>query len=351
MELSTPPDFYRQLYAFLERRERVAVATILAVSGSAPRSPGTKMIVREEGEAIGTIGGGPLEARILSLAKTVIKEHKPAHHKFSFSKELAAESGMICGGSAEVLVEFFDGSERHDLDFFQNVCNAFEKGKRVQLATYINSSQGYLETEKGLVREESLIAGSLELIPELHGVLGKTRKSSQPVLMESEEGRYFIEYLASSAVVCIFGAGHIAEKLAPLCALVGFQTIVLDDRSDFANRERFPTADGIIVLDSFKDAFGELETDNDSYLVIVTRGHVHDKDVLSQALESDAAYIGMIGSKRKRDAIYEALTEEGFTSESIEKVHSPIGLDIKAESPEEIAVSIVAELIKVRAKR
>jgi len=131
--------------------------------------------------------------------------------------------------------------------------------------------------------------------------------------------------------------------------MVDFKTVVLDDREEFARKERFPAVDGIIVLASFEQAFTNLDIDKDSYIVIVTRGHAHDKTVLAQALNTGAGYIGMIGSKSKRNAIYKALKEEGFTDKDIARVFSPIGLEILAETPEEIAVSITAELIKVRA--
>jgi len=130
--------------------------------------------------------------------------------------------------------------------------------------------------------------------------------------------------------------------------MVNFRTVVLDDRKLFANRERFPEADEVIVLEHFKNAMQGAVIDRDAYIVIVTRGHSHDKTVLSQALKTDAGYIGMIGSRTKRDTIYRQLEKEGFTREEIGKVKSPIGIDIGAETPEEIAISIIGELIHTR---
>jgi xanthine dehydrogenase accessory factor len=131
--------------------------------------------------------------------------------------------------------------------------------------------------------------------------------------------------------------------------MVDFRTVVIDDRAEYANAERFARADRINVVPSFHQAFDGLDIDRDSFLVILTRGHLHDKTVLEQALKTDAGYIGMIGSRRKRDLIYRELLDKGFTSEDLGRVHAPIGLAIDAETPEEIAVSIVAELIQVRA--
>jgi xanthine dehydrogenase accessory factor len=150
--------------------------------------------------------------------------------------------------------------------------------------------------------------------------------------------------------VHIFGAGHVAQPTAQLANLVGFRVWVADDREGYANCERFPDAYEIRVLDSFEKSMPDVALDQNDYLIILTRGHLHDKKVLAQALRTRAGYIGMIGSHKKRNAIYGVLLKEGFTQADIDRVHSPIGLSIGAETPEEIAVSIVAELIAVSAK-
>jgi xanthine dehydrogenase accessory factor len=142
----------------------------------------------------------------------------------------------------------------------------------------------------------------------------------------------------------------VSQRIAPLCETVGFRTVVLDDRPEYASCERFPQPTELVVLKVF-DPLPELPVDEDSYLVIVTRGHLHDRTVLEQALRTKAGYIGMIGSKRKRDAVYQALLEQGYRREDLARVCSPIGVEILAETPEEIAVSIVGEMIKVRAER
>jgi xanthine dehydrogenase accessory factor len=169
-------------------------------------------------------------------------------------------------------------------------------------------------------------------------------------VVEFDGARFFVEPLCSDGTVYIFGAGHIGQKLAQLTQFVGFRTVVLDDREEFANRELLGPVDRIVTLKSFDEAIEELNIDEESYLAIVTRGHIHDKTVLGQALRTRARYIGMIGSRKKRDATYAALTEEGFSAQDFTRVHSPIGLNIGGETPEEIAVSIVAELIRTRAQ-
>ena len=149
----------------------------------------------------------------------------------------------------------------------------------------------------------------------------------------------------------LFGAGHVAVPTAHIAALVGFRVVVIDDRPEFANAERFPSASRIVVTDDFNQALKGLDIDRDSFIVIVTRGHQFDREVLEQSLKTSAGYIGMISSRKKKEAIFQALIARGFNKERLEEVHSPIGIPIGGETPEEIAVSIVAELIQERSRQ
>ena len=161
----------------------------------------------------------------------------------------------------------------------------------------------------------------------------------------------YVQPVGASGTAYVFGAGHCGKSLVPLLSMVGFRTVIVDDRTDFANPERFPDADSVLVPDSFEDALQGLPIDKQSYLVIMTRGHVFDRAVLAQALRTEAGYIGMIGSKKKIAQTYEALREKGFTDEDLGRVRAPIGISIGAETPEEIAVSIAAEIIQIRRGR
>lgn len=147
----------------------------------------------------------------------------------------------------------------------------------------------------------------------------------------------------------LFGGGHVSLALEPVLRHIGFDTVVIDDRAEYANDERFPKAVKTIVVDTFKNAFDQITCDENSYIVIVTRGHAGDLDVLREALKQNRAYVGMIGSRKKIQTLYDILKSEGVTQEELDKVYSPIGENIYAETPEEIGVSIAAELIKVRA--
>jgi xanthine dehydrogenase accessory factor len=193
-------------------------------------------------------------------------------------------------------------------------------------------------------------SGETAIMMELDKAIINLGAPREPQVVSAGKYRFSIDPLSNYGTVYIFGAGHVSQKLAALTGIVGFRTVVLDDREEFANRSRFPSADEIIVLKDNQTAFDEFTLDEESYIVIVTRGHLHDKTILKQALNTGAIYIGMIGSKRKREEVYHALEAEGVSQTRLDAVHSPIGLQIGAESPEEIAVSITAELIQMRVK-
>ena len=161
----------------------------------------------------------------------------------------------------------------------------------------------------------------------------------------------FVKEFKLASTAYIFGGGHVAYALEPVLRHIDFRTVVVDDREEYANSERFPHAERTIVVDDFDHSFDDIDVDEDSYIIIVTRGHRGDLKVLRQALKRQSAYIGMIGSRRKNRLLYDTLMEEGVTEDQIAQIHSPIGLDIGSETPEEIGVSIAAEIIGVRAAR
>ena len=168
-----------------------------------------------------------------------------------------------------------------------------------------------------------------------------------PFLINYGDQEVFVEPLVHPGRLHLVGAGHVALATAQLAAFVGFEVVVMDDRAEFANTARYPQAREVRVLDTFGDCLADLGPDD--YVIIVTRGHMHDRDVLAQALRTRAGYVGMIGSRRKRDSIYTSLRGEGFTEADFNRVHCPIGIAIGADTPEEIALCIVAELVQIRA--
>jgi xanthine dehydrogenase accessory factor len=333
-----------------EKGEDLVLATVLKKSGSAPCLAGAKMIVRREGQPIGSIGGGALEAGALKLAKQVFDTRTSRIMRFNLSGADAASMQMICGGQVEVLVEFIP-CITSNIKVFQGLRNALANGEKCYLMAEMGSGSHMIpDVSRFVAREDGSVIGNVSLSSEMLTLLkNKAFKSTYPVLVDRKENRYFVERCFAPSTLYIFGAGHVSRQLATLAEMATFRLVVLDDREEFANRDRFPAADEVIVLDSFDRCCTGVKLDNDSYVVIVTRGHMHDGTVLRQVLGKNARYIGMMGSKRKRNELFRLLAGEGFSEEELGRVHCPIGLPIKAETQIEIAFSIMAELILARA--
>ncbi|HET6461771.1 MAG TPA: XdhC family protein [Syntrophales bacterium] len=339
----------RTVSHLLEDGEDLVLATIISHAGSTPRPVGTKMVVRRNGTIIGTIGGGLVEAEILKVAPEVFKTGRTQVRTIELMGATAATADqMICGGRLMIMLEYL-AADTKTITESQDLIEYLQKGRKGYL---VKSLQIWPEVGRGesfLIQDGEVVFGHSFLSESwLRAFLPEADKIKTPFIMEAEDQRFFIEPTFVPGTVFIFGAGHVSQQVAEIASLVKFRTVVLDDREKFANSQRFPKVDQIVVLTSFEKAFADLEIDSDSYVVIVTRGHLHDKTVLEQALRTKAGYIGMIGSRRKRDILYQTLLSEGFTQDDIDRVHCPIGLNIGGDSPEEIAVSIVAELIKVR---
>ena len=254
-----PMDVYEELVALRRAGQKCAVATIVEVAGSIPSFQSAKMLIRQDGSMVGTIGGGCTEAEVWQAARDVIDSEQPRMLQFNLGQEAAYDNGLICGGQLNVYVE--------------------------------------------------------------------------PVLPVPK--------------TLIFGAGHISKSLSKVASLAGFGTIVIDDRESYANRDRFPEAVDVIA-DEYEDVFPRLPADDATYAIIVTRGHRDDMRVLRWAVDQPLRYIGMIGSKRKTLEVAKHLRKEGIGLRKLSRIHSPMGLDIGAVTPEEIAVAVVAEMIRRR---
>lgn len=252
-------DIFDEIVRLRKLGQKCALATIVQVRGSIPSFESAKLLVREDGSMVGTVGGGCVEAEVWNVAREVIETETPRHLHFSLGQDAAYDNGLICGGQLDVFVE--------------------------------------------------------------------------PVI--PQPGAF------------IFGAGHISKSLAKVAGLAGFRTIVIDDRDMFANRERFPEADEVIAGE-YEEIFPKLEINETSYIVIVTRGHRDDMRVLQWAATTRAKYVAMIGSKRKVISVIRELEKQGMSAELFQRIHAPMGLDIGAVTPEEIAVSVAAEMIAVR---
>ncbi|MGE4293898.1 MAG: XdhC family aldehyde oxidoreductase maturation factor [Desulfovibrio sp.] len=359
--------FLRNVHALLEQGEDLVLATIVASSGSTPRSSGAKMAVRRPGlpgeRIVGTVGGGLTEAMAIRDAEALFDAAPGTAllRELNLNRDLAAGTDMICGGQFTLLLEYLAPGCPGALALAR-MDTELRKGRACLLLFRLEEGKPSRATEHAVLplwsAETATTASGLTLSPEETAQLrlaAQTRQVSG--LFETSLGRVVVEPALPPAPVYLYGAGHVSRCTAHIASFAGFRTVVLDDRADFANTERFPDADRIVVLDSFEnampeaDAQGPLEVpDQDAFLVILTRGHLHDKTVLAQALRTSARYIGMIGSRKKRDDIYAALRKEGFTDADIARCHCPIGLSIGAQTPEEIALSIVTELVAARAE-
>lgn len=336
----------------LERGEDLALATVVSKSGSAPCLAGSKMLIRKTGESLGTIGGGVLEAEGQKRGARSLQSGKSEIFTFDLSGRDAASMNMICGGRVQILIEqIAAGDESRRL--FAALAEALAAGERCYLVSDLGEDAAVIDRiERCLVRADGSRQGPFPY-PErqLEELLAKAHRSTYPVLAVVDGRRFLVERCYVPSSLYLFGAGHVSQEVAELAERIEFQTTVIDDRAEFANRERFPNVHEVRVIDSFDDCLGGLAIDADSYLVIVTRGHAHDQTVLRQALSTSASYIGMLGSRKKNVEIRRRLADEGLSEEQLARYTCPIGLAIAAETTAEIAVSIIAELIQTRAQK
>jgi xanthine dehydrogenase accessory factor len=343
-------DLIDAIVDLLEKGDDFVLARVISVQGSSPREAGAAMLMHKHGEIAGTVGGGVIEAAAMDKGRELFASRgcrRWATLAFDMTGgDIKKTADMVCGGKMEVLVELIQACA-DTLHMFAGI----HENRRRNRTSYLVTELPDAGSEDGLQRQ-LLSAGSLHDVSVIPDPLEEAVLSLTASGVVHVEGRrYWVDVIRPGGIVYIMGAGHISREVSELAQRVGFTTVVMDDRPEYANRERFGKAAEIVVLKSFEGCFEGLCMDNNSYIVIVTRGHLYDKKVLEQALRTGAGYVGMIGSIRKRDTIYRSLADEGFTAEQIKQVYCPIGLKMDSETPAEIAVSIVGELINVRAEK
>lgn len=343
-------NLYIQAANLLESGQKIILVRIIGRSGSTPRDVGSMCIITEQGKLLGTVGGGALEYQVQKQAMTLLNQAKSFIYRFELKNEDLAENGMICGGNVDLYLEPLFPSNKAVLSLFKALRQCICGGKTGILATRIEDGIPAMDTgTRVFVQEDGTTFGALPGLDMKKIHLDKDSPYDL-ICFEDQGVDLFVEKIAKNPEILLFGAGHVSVCVAELAKKVGFDIIVIDDRAEFANRERFPSADEILVTD-FKQAFEKLNISHHSYILIITRGHIHDKTVLELSISTPASYIGMIGSMKKRNIIYKNLMDNGVPQKTLETVYSPIGLDINAETPEEIAVSIVGELIQKRAPK
>ncbi len=335
-------DILESLLKILEQGREAVFCGIVESSGSAPRTSGARMLVLPDGSIRGSVGGGPVEGATLERARRML-DRGESHVllPFDLNSHTAAQAGMVCGGAVKVLLQRVTPGQRN---FFGKLLSLHAERKRPALVTVMTEGKNPVvaswSEETGLEGVRLPDGMALELAR-------KAVKTRQNFSLDGDGLTVFVEPLVAPAVVHLVGAGHVALATAKIAVFAGFEVVVMDDRAEFANAGRYPEAREVLVLESFDGCLGQLGPDD--FVVIVTRGHLHDRDVLAQALETSAGYVGMIGSKSKRAAVYQSLLNSGFSQAELDRVFCPVGLAIGADTPEEIAVSIVAEMIRVRA--
>jgi len=303
----------------LEKGEDLVLAVITRQSGSAPRKQGAAMLAGRQGLLAGSVGGGALEAAVLQKARQCLCEKKSESLHFFLdggSLREDIDAGMICGGEVSVLLQMIDAAQDSWTQLTDEVFAVVKDG-----------NSGYLcfDTDAGTVSVAY-------------------RKPQEQI-----PGVCYLPFFPPERAI-LFGGGHVAAALAPILKSVGFRVIVMDERPEFAAAERFPDA-AQVICGSFGRIDRFLTLRSSDYAVVVTPGHMHDYAVEEQILRHDLAYAGVIGSRRKTAAVNAKLREAGITDEQLSFVHTPIGLSIGAQTPEEIAVSIAAEMIAVRAAK
>jgi xanthine dehydrogenase accessory factor len=341
-------NLYSKLYQTLKVGKGAVLIRIVRREGSAPRGVGSACMIDADGILSGSIGGGLLEYRAIEKAKVLLEKRVTSLCTITMTAKEIEKEGMICGGRVELFLEPILPEDNAAVEMFGTIVELVENGSSATLITRVSDGTHALAPDnRMLVKKDGSVIGGIPCVklPD-HAIRANLVEPS------GTDTALFLEPIVQNPELLLFGGGHIATFISPIAKMIGFRVSVFDDRSDFANRERFPEADEIYAV-SYGEAFEKIAITGSSYIVIVTRGHAGDKDVLDLVLKSGVspAYIGMIGSVRKRDALYLAMMENGTSKQALSGIHSPIGLDIGAQTPEEIAISIIAEIIRVKANR
>ena len=327
------------IVASLESRQPVVLVSVIASSGSTPRGAGATMAVFTDSSSCGTIGGGAVEYEAVRQAATMFGTKESRIAAYVLDRNDVADLGMICGGDVTVFYDYLDPGDEHVSGLYRRIRRAFDMNEDAWLIRLF---------EKGALVETAVYdGGGLSFADHIREAEITPLLGNAPVLTDGEK-QYYTEPLVRAGKAYIFGGGHVAQELVPVLARVGFTVVVYEDRENFAKAELFPEADDIVLHD-FAKISEKITVGRTDYVVIMTRGHQMDYDVLEQTLRTPARYIGCIGSARKLAATKQRLIGAGVPEAAFERLHSPIGLKIMAETPAEIAVSVAAEMIQFRA--
>ncbi len=328
---------FLSMYNALISGQDIVFCSIIKSSGSTPRGIGAAMAVFVDGSISGTVGGGPIEYQSILHAMDVLKSHHSGAKDFILTPNQTADIGMICGGNATVYFRYVPADDRATAELFKSIAGLYDTSQNSWLAISLADGAMALYTpENGL---SEVFPVPLETVSALAG--------SRPVL--SNEAACYLLPLTRTDTLYLFGGGHVSQELAPVLVHLGFSVVLYEDREQFSDPALFPGVKGIITA-PYTEMSSKINISPEDYIVIMTRGHQGDYELLEQALRTPASYVGVIGSRSKIAATNKRLSEAGISDEDIARVHTPIGLPIGAETPAEIAISIAAVLIAHRAK-
>ncbi|MEZ4647506.1 MAG: XdhC family protein [Candidatus Eisenbacteria bacterium] len=348
-----------RIYALLEERlthGAAATATVILTKGSTPREVGAKMVVQGE-HCWGTIGGGCGESEVVEVARGMLAAGTTTRQivRIDLTERAVETSDRICGGIMDVLIETW---ALGGVDARLPIDSTLSE-EAMGVTSGVDAAQQTKPKER--IRVVPLGDGPAEIwtsdslddcpYPEICGeVFAEGRSRVASVMAEGASGDRFFELLRTARTLVICGAGHIAQPLASMARLLDMRVVVIDDRPEYASAERFRDADAVIAR-PFDEAIRALDVTDDTLAVLVTRGHRHDELCLRELLETDVRYIGMLGSRRRTRAIFDSLRADGYEPEQLRRVWAPVGLDIGAQSPAEIALSILSEIVAIERSR
>jgi xanthine dehydrogenase accessory factor len=341
-----------------ERGGRMALGTIVSVRGSTYRRPGARLLVPEKGDSIGNLSGGCLEGEVEQVARTVMVDGVPRLESYDLTAddEVVWGWGLGCNGVIEVFVEPADNAAQ----FADALRVAIEEERTVAAATVLESRGSKVRPgARVLVHEDGRTEGGMGdgpadavMIPATSHALANGSTLTTTLALEEGELRVFIEVIQPPPRLVVCGAGHDAIPVVRLAGLLGWRVIVADDRESLLDRQRFPGAGAFVKTEPVKAAV-ECGVDGRTFVVVMTHNFLRDKDYLRSFLGSDVAYVGMLGPAARLQRLCDNLSEEGVPPKpkDLARIHSPAGLDIGAEGPEEIAVAIVSEILAVQRDR
>lgn len=349
-------NIYLKIKELARKEGRLVLATVISTKGSTPQKSGSSALFSKTGLVSGTIGGGILEGKVQKIALESSITGDSAIHQFELDKDISFKEEAICGGQATVLIDA--GPEKH-LPVFTEIEATLSKRVPCILLTLVKiNDKGFPLVERFLLKETVYS----KLPSEIHGQI---RNEAAKILATDSSGGYFsridlgktgekdsgcvmLESLFPPPHLVIAGAGHIGKSLSHIGKLLDFEVTVMDDRSEYANPLNLPDADHILA-EEIGQSMASIRKTPDTYIVIVTRGHNDDAAALKSCIGSDAAYVGMIGSRTKIEKMHRNFVESGWAAEEQwSAIHAPIGIEIGSKTVEEIAISIAAELVLVR---